>query len=37
MQERVAICGGELHADRNDADNWQVVARMPRGLRGVLT
>jgi hypothetical protein len=36
MQERVAICGGVLHADRNDANNWQVVAHMPRGLHGVL-
>jgi signal transduction histidine kinase len=36
MQERVALCGGELRADREDANNWQLVAHMPRRLHGVL-
>ena len=36
MRERVALCGGELHADAQADDGWQFVARMPRGLQGAL-
>ncbi len=36
MRERVALCGGELNADQYDTDGWQLTARMPRGLQGVL-
>ncbi|MGO9754699.1 MAG: hypothetical protein ACLP8S_25255 [Solirubrobacteraceae bacterium] len=36
MRERVALCGGELHADTHDEHRWKLIARMPRGLQGVL-
>lgn len=36
MRERVALCGGQLHADIGDEDGWRFTARMPCGLQGAL-
>jgi signal transduction histidine kinase len=36
MRERVALCGGQLHADAPDENGWQFAVRMPRGLQGAL-
>jgi hypothetical protein len=36
MRERAALCGGELHADQHAETGWQLAARLPRVLQGVL-
>jgi signal transduction histidine kinase len=36
MRERVALCGGQLHADALDESGWQFAVCMPRGLQGAL-
>ncbi|HYB28230.1 MAG TPA: histidine kinase [Solirubrobacteraceae bacterium] len=36
IRERVASCGGEVHTDAPSENEWQLVARMPRGLQGAL-
>jgi signal transduction histidine kinase len=36
MRERVALCGGELRAARNDSNSWELIARLPRALQGAL-
>jgi signal transduction histidine kinase len=36
MRERVALCGGQLHAEAPDENGWQFAVRMPRGLQGAL-
>jgi signal transduction histidine kinase len=36
MRERVALCNGAVDGKVHGEDDWQFVARMPRGLQGVL-
>ncbi|HEY1511538.1 MAG TPA: histidine kinase [Solirubrobacteraceae bacterium] len=37
MRERIMLCEGALEEDALDTDHgWQLVARMPRGVQGVL-
>jgi signal transduction histidine kinase len=36
MRERVALCGGQLHAEATDQNGWQFAVRMPRELQGAL-
>jgi signal transduction histidine kinase len=37
VRERIALCDGTLEDQPFDAEGWQFVARMPRGLHGALT
>jgi signal transduction histidine kinase len=34
MRERLIFCSGELHPAQQDNEDWQFVARIPRGLQG---
>jgi signal transduction histidine kinase len=36
MRERIALCGGQLHAEEPDENGWQFAVRVPRGLQGAL-
>jgi signal transduction histidine kinase len=37
MRQRVLMCGGELSDEQRETDGARLIARLPRGLQGVLT